>query len=154
MNEALEDAYQEFKRVEHLFYVSLKYTRTVDMMRHMVDRLISTLECGFLSILEHAKEQGKLDTIPNNKPLQAKLVNEQYPNDPTLKEYIQMYFFFGKLRRAPYTTREEFRRHVTMISTLDNNEIFELNIDVLGEYYHKLKEFLRYVRELAEGPDE
>ena len=32
MNENIHDAKQEMKRVDHLIYVSLKYTRTVDVM--------------------------------------------------------------------------------------------------------------------------
>ena len=31
---------EELKRVDHLVYVSLKYTRTVDVIRSIIDRLI------------------------------------------------------------------------------------------------------------------
>ena len=41
MKEALDNAKEELKRVDHLFYVSLKYTRTADMMRHLIERLIN-----------------------------------------------------------------------------------------------------------------
>ena len=39
MKEALDNAKEELKRVDHLFYVSLKYTRTADMMRHYPELL-------------------------------------------------------------------------------------------------------------------
>jgi hypothetical protein len=66
MEESLQDAITELKRVDHLFYVSLKYTRTVDMMKHMVERLISTFSFGIESILKHAKEEKKITEIPSN----------------------------------------------------------------------------------------
>ena len=44
MNEQLENTIEELKRVDHLFYVSLKYTRTVDMIKHVLERIISTHE--------------------------------------------------------------------------------------------------------------
>ena len=56
MEEAFEEAVKEIKRVDHLFYVSLKYTRTVDMMKHMLDRLISTFQHGIMVMLRKAKE--------------------------------------------------------------------------------------------------
>ncbi len=60
MEESLENAADELKRAEHLMYVSLKYTRTVDMIRHLVEKLISTFDYGVVSLLEYAKEKKKI----------------------------------------------------------------------------------------------
>ena len=47
MKESFDEAVQELKRVDHLFWVSLKYTRTVDVIKHVIDRLISCIGFGF-----------------------------------------------------------------------------------------------------------
>ena len=44
MDDALYDAEKELKRVDHLIYVSLKYTRTVDVFKNIIKRLISTID--------------------------------------------------------------------------------------------------------------
>src|SRR3989338_5650821 len=87
MEEALNNAVQELKRVDHLFYVSLKYTRTVDMMRHMIERLISTIDFGTESLLKHAKENKLIASIPSNAGLRSELVKKDYE---TTKNFIKL----------------------------------------------------------------
>lgn len=143
MEESLEDAKEEIKRVDHLFYVSLKYTRTVDMIRKMIERLISTVDCCMLSLLKHAERKKKTKEIPSNPVSKCELLKKLYP-DKT--KYLDMYLLFRKLMRMPYTKREEYRRHVTMISQVGDQTI-ETNIDTLDEDYIKTKDFLLFVQE-------
>ena len=145
MEESLEDAKEEIKRVDHLFYVSLKYTRTVDMVRTMVGRLISTFDCLILSLLKYAKKKKKIKEIPVSPISKCELLKKTY-KDLDIKEYIDMYILFRRLMREPYTKREEYRRHVTMISQVGNEKI-ETHIDILDEYYAKTKEFLLLVQD-------
>ena len=153
MKEALDNAKEELKRVDHLFYVSLKYTRTADMMKHLLERLISTFSFGIESLLKHAKEEKKVHEIPDNLGLRCNLLKEVFPDDE-LEDYINFYIKLRKIIRAEYTKREEFRRHVTMTSTLDNDEIVETNIDILKEHYDKAKKFVDFVERIVEGIEE
>ena len=50
MNTSLSDAVEEIKRVDHLVFVSLKYTRTVDVIKSVVDRIISALDFIFIAL--------------------------------------------------------------------------------------------------------
>jgi len=153
MKEALADATKELKRVDHLFYVSLKYTRTVDMMKHMVERLISTISYGIEALLKYAKEENKIDEIPSNLGLRSKLVMDTFQNEE-LNDYINFYSRLRKIIRAEYTKREEFRRHVTMTATIDNGEIVEVCIDSLKEDYEKAKKFIGFVKVIVYGEEE
>lgn len=153
MDESLEDAFKELKRVDHLYYVSLKYTRTVDMIKLMLDRLISTLSFGIESLLKHAKEQKKINEIPSNLGLRAKLVIDTF-QDEQLTDYMNFYLKLRKILRANYTKREEFRRHVTMTATIDNGELVEVNIDILKEHYDKAKDFVNFVKVIIHGEEE
>lgn len=143
MEEALEDAKEEIKRVDHLFYVSLKYTRTVDMMRNLIDRLISTFDCGMLSLLKYAQLQRKIKEIPASPLSKCELLSKIY-QDVNIQGFVDSYLLFRRLMRAPYTKREEYRRHVTMISQIDDKQI-ETNIDTLKEDYDKTIAFLQLV---------
>jgi hypothetical protein len=153
MKEALDNAKDELKRVDHLFYVSLKYTRTADMMRHMVERLINAFSFGIESLLKHAKEQKKIGEIPDNAAMRCKLFTKIF-TDEGLIAYIDLYLKLRKIIRADYSKREEYRRHVTMICTIDNGEIVEINIDILKEYYEAAKNFINYVERIVEGKEE
>ncbi len=153
MNEALENTIQELKRVDHLFYVSLKYTRTVDMIKHVLERIISTHECAFEALLHNAREKKVIDAIPTSSAMRTELLKKTYPNDSLIQSSIQLLTLLLKLRRAKYASREEFRRHVTMIATLDSNEVIEVKIDTVGEYYQKTKELVDYVHHTMEGKE-
>lgn len=148
MKEAFEQSVGELKRADHLFYVSLKYTRTVDVIKNVIGRLINCFEFGFESILRHAKENKKISSIPTNVGLKCELLKATFPNDALLIEYINFHFLLKKLMRSIYTKREEFRRHVTMIATIDNGEVIEVGIDILKEYYAKTREFVDYVKNI------
>ena len=144
MEESLQDAAEEIKRAEHLFYVSLKYTRTVDVIRSLLERLISTFDHGMLSLLKYAKEKKKIQEIPPTPSSRCELLEKVFSKDLEIKQHLEMYLLFRKLIRVPYTKREEYRRHVTMISQLETSK-FEVNIDTLEEYYNKTMDFLRLV---------
>ncbi|MAH01866.1 hypothetical protein CMO87_01375 [Candidatus Woesearchaeota archaeon] len=153
MKEALYNAGQELKRVDHLFYVSLKYTRTADMMRHMIERLISTFSFGIESLLKYAKEEKKIDEIPSNPMMRSKLLMETF-TDEEFASYMNLYLKLRKILKADYSRREEFRRHVTMTCTIDKGEVTEVNIDILKEHYETAKNFVNYVERIVEGKEE
>ncbi len=146
MKEAYDLAVQELKRVDHLFWVSLKYTRTVDVIKHVIDRIINCIGYGFESILKYAKDKKLITDIPDNAGLRCELLRKTFPDNLELIDYINFYILLRKLSKAEHTKKEEFRRHVAMIATIDKGEVIEISIDVLKEYYEKTKNFIRFVK--------
>ena len=153
MKEALDNARQELQRVDHLFYVSLKYTRTVDMMRHMIKRLINAFSFGVESLLKYAKEQKMIENVPSNPKISADLLMKTF-TDKEITEYMNLYLKLRKIIKVDYAKGEEYRRHVTMTCTIDNDKIIEINIDVLKEHYDAAKNFIAYVERVVEGKEE
>ncbi len=146
MKEAYDLAVQELKRVDHLFWVSLKYTRTVDVIKHVIDRIINCMGYGFESILKYAKDKKLITHIPDNAGLRCELLRKTFPDNAELIDYINFYTLLRKLSKAEHTKKEEFRRHVAMIATIDKGEVIEISIDVLKEYYEKTKNFIRFTK--------
>ncbi len=143
MEESLENATDELKRAEHLMYVSLKYTRTVDMIRHLVEKLISIFDYGVMSLLEYAKEKKKIKEYPPAHLSRCRLLEKTFKN-VNIDEYLTLYLFLRKLTKIPYTKREEYRRHVTMICQSEEGEI-KIDIDILEEYYAKTTDFIKLI---------
>jgi len=148
MKESFDDAIQELKRVDHLFWVSLKYTRTVDVIKHVIDRLINCIGLGLEALLKYAKEKKLVTKIPDNKGLRCDLVKKTFSDNPEVIENVNFYLKLRKLSKAQYTKREEFRRHVTMIATIDKGEIVNVDIDILKEYYDKARVFMTLVKKI------
>ena len=151
MEDAYEETLDEIKRAEHLYYVSLKYTRTVDVIRSCMERFINTYENGFKTLLLYAKKKKKIKEVPESAVLQIKELKEvTLFEDMKLEKYIELHARLRKLMRRPYTKREEFRRHVTMIVEVEDGHE-EINIDIIGEYYEKTFEFLKKLKEVVEN---
>jgi hypothetical protein len=156
MSEYLDEAKVELRRLDHIIYVSLKYTRTVDIIRNALKRLIDAFSLIIEGILEYNQEQKKIETIPPSPRAKADLVKELYQEDKKVQMYMSFYVFCRELIKAKYSKREEYRRHVTMIAELDNRTA-EIDIDVLEDNFdHITKDFIEYAEHLLgiEQPEE
>ena len=145
MEEAVTNAVEELKRVDHLIYVSLKYTRTVDVIRSIIKRLMDSYDAiidGFLIKLE---EENKIIDIPLAPMLKVNLVKENY-DDEEIKEGLDFYLYLRKLYRAEYTSSGEFRKKVMMSSKMDD-KIIETKMDTVLEFYEKTKVFMHHIRD-------
>ena len=142
----MHDAMEELKRAEHLLYVSLKYTRTVDVLKSLLLRLISGLDVTISCLLQRAKDKKRIKEIPPQITVRCELVKKLY-NDEKINEMLQFYLTLRKINKAEYKKSNEYRRHVTMTATTDDG-IIEVNLDIIKEYFHKTGEYVDYVDNL------
>ncbi len=143
MSELLEEAINELKRADHMIFVSLKYTRTVDVIKNIVERLISCYDATFDYLLDYLKETKKIDEIPEVRAKKLDVLREYFKNNVEFNDFIEFYLLMRRINKAEFTRRQEFRRHVTMTVILDS-VVIELNIDVIHEYYLKTKAFVDF----------
>lgn len=137
------DAIEELKRADHSIAVSLKYTRTVDVIKSIIERLINTMKFIFEAILEKAKEDEKIESILKLPRQKTEQLEQSYPEDEILKTYIDFYFSLRKILKSEFTRAREFRRHVTMTADLDEEQV-EITIDIITDYFNKVKDLLDY----------
>lgn len=149
-NEYLDDAKKEYSRADHLVYVSLKYTRTCDVIKHALERMINTIDFLFSALLEEYEKKEKIETIPIAPLLRAKLLKELLPEDEVIADMVALFLKFRKISKAEFTRSCEFRRHVTLTATLANDELVELNIDNVTEYLKNVKDLHEHVLKLIE----
>ena len=137
------EAREELKRVDHLIFVSLKYTRTVDVLKSVLKRLINCFECIINGALGEALEERKISTMPQAPIKKCSALRELYPGK--YDELIDFFLFLRKVYRAEYDKINEFRRHVAFIAHTDDEGNVEVNIDVVTEYYRKAQKILEEI---------
>lgn len=152
MPNTLKDAREEMKRADHLLYVSLKYTRTVDVIKSFLDRLINSIDAIINNLLDYALEKKVISEKPENLGLRGELAKRAF-KDQTISEMVDFGMWLKKINRAEYKRSREFRRHVTM-SAITDTGIVDINIDVVKEYYFKTKSYLEYAEKLIYGETE
>jgi hypothetical protein len=138
MDESLYYAKEELKRVDHLIFVSLKYTRTCDVMQSIIERLIECYNHVFEAFLKKLKQEKKISLIPKLPAQKTVLLREQYPQHVLLLKNIDFYQLLRRMKNADDISRcSEFRRNVTMIVHLDD-EVY----DSITQYYKDTQDFV------------
>jgi hypothetical protein len=145
MKEAITNAVEELKRVDHLIYVSLKYTRTVDVIRSVINRLIESYNAIIDGFLEQLEQENKIIDIPLAPLIRVKMIKENI-NDEILNEGLDFYIYLRKLYCAEYTSSGEFRKKVMMSSNVEG-QIIEIKMDTVLEFYQKTKIFIHHIND-------
>lgn len=145
MKDILKDAHEELKRVDHLVYVSLKYTRTVDVIQNILNRMVDAYAFMVDALIKKAEEDGQTFDEPQSAIERAELAQRLFKEDVAIQDNIELYLLLRKLLRAKGVEREnEYRRHVTMKTVIDGREEI-VNIDIITNYYLFQREFLDHL---------
>jgi hypothetical protein len=148
MKESLYEAKDELKRVDHQIYVSLKYTRTVDVLMNSLGRMIDAYNCLIDSLLKFVVEKKirREEFIPATPLERGEMVKELFSDD-IVQTNMELYFLLRKIHKSVPTKKEqEFRRHVTLRSIIDGKEV-HVDIDIATEYYNTIKAFYEWVEQ-------
>lgn len=148
MKESLDKARTELRRADHLIYVSLKYIRTVDVIRSIIKRLVAGFDFGVVSLLELAKHKKRIEEYPKNVALRCALAKKLYKDEEIIK-HIDFYIRLRKIIRAEYKKSTEYRRHVTMTALTDEG-LINVDIDQVEEFLKKAQDFVERVAEQIE----
>ncbi|MBT7903352.1 hypothetical protein HN587_05805 [Candidatus Woesearchaeota archaeon] len=145
MNEFYKKSRDELKRADHLIFVSLKYTRTVDVLKSIIERLINCVDFCFNALLTDLVEKGELREIPSAPVPKCKLVKELFADDEKVVQMVELFLLWRRISKAEYSKEFEFRRHVALTAFLKDEENVKVNIDVITEYFQKTKLFFGYL---------
>mgnify|MGYP001559675835 CR=1 FL=1 len=134
-----ESAKEELKRADHLIYVTLKYTRTADVIKNTIKRLISAFDFSIFDALKYLKAKKKLKDIPSLPKLRAELLHKLRPD---FRPDMCFYTLLKDINKAEYSKKEEYRKNVALLAHLSAKETVEVNVVKLMEFYRKTIEFV------------
>ena len=147
MLDEYREAIQELKRADHLVFVSLKYTRTVDIIKSIIERLLNAYDFSIEVLMRYAKENKEITEISAAPLVRAEQIKKLHPDDEKTKTYMDLYMLLRKISKAKFLRLREHRRHVTMIASLDEKDV-EVDIDIISEYFHKTNEFVEHIESI------
>ncbi len=139
LTDSFEDTISEFKRAEHSIYVSLKYTRTKDIIEGIFDRFISTFD-KLLDVLLIMK--GLEDYEPSKK---IELVKEYYKGDAVVDDLLKYFNFIKAIKRGKKYVRDQFRRHVKVVVEVAPNYVYVADVDSVVENYKMIHGFIEQI---------
>jgi len=137
----MEDIIQEKISADHLLYVSLKYTKTCDVIKNLLLRWRRMIETAVDKILWKAKAQKKISSIPESPVKKIEEIKKLFKKDSNFLEVIDFYEMLRKLEELRTERIGEFRKNVTLRIFFRGEEI-NVNLEKLKEYADKLEKFI------------
>lgn len=126
---------------DHLLYVSLKYTKTCDVIINLLLRWKMMIELGMDSLVEKAKKQKKWKPIPDAPRAKLIQLKNVYANDKLISETLQLYELFRDIEQLEKVRENEFRKGVNLKVTY-KGQIVNINLEKLKEYAATLERFI------------
>lgn len=141
----LEGIIKEKISADHLLYVSLKYTKTCDVIINLVLRWRVMLEESFNAILTKAKKQKIISSIPGSPIEKIEKVRQNFRKEEIITQVIEIYEMFRRIEELEKFCENEFRKNVTL-SVIYKGQKIELNIEKLKEYAKIFEDFINYLK--------
>lgn len=126
---------RDLNTIEHMLYVSCKFTRTTEMLRKVMETIVSTYE-NFFSIAYEVlvpKDHYTANTVHDK----IQLLNEMMIAKGVAVD-LSDYFILKRLLISDYDSIGEYRKNLCMVSYLDGEE-YILNLAKLLEFFENLK---------------
>lgn len=141
----MEDIIQEKISADHLLYVSLKYTKTCDVIMNLLLRWRKMIDICIIHILNSAKKAGKLKEVPDNAIGRINEIKKVLKKDQIALNTIDFFMMLRKIESLKIERIGEFRKNVNLQVTFRGKEI-NINLEKLKEYAEMLEHFVEITK--------
>jgi hypothetical protein len=141
----IEEIIKDKTSADHLLYVSLKYTKTGDVILNLLSRWKNLLEISFDFLIAQKIEAGKIPEEPNSPKQRIEFIKKYFRTKLEIQEIVSLYIFFKRVPDLPKTRVGEFRKNVALNVKLPN-EVVVVNLEKLSEYSDKVDKFINLVK--------
>lgn len=137
----METIIKEKISADHLLYVSLKYTKTCDVIINLLLRWKIMIEMGMNRLVEKAKKQKKWKPIPNAPRAKLIQLKQLYAGNKDISETLNLYDLFRDIEQLEKVRENEFRKGVNLKVNY-SGQVININLDKLKEYAAILERFI------------
>ena len=137
----MEEIIKEKISADHLLYVSLKYTKTCDVILNLILRWRNMIETAIDEILKHAKKRKKISSISSNPVGRIEQIRKLFKKNKEFLKVIDMYEMFRKIKELKKERIGEFRKNVNLRVFYKGKEI-NINLEQLKIYADMLEKFI------------
>lgn len=133
--EHLRELQRHLNSIEHMIYVSCKFTRTTEMLRRVMETIVSGYEQFFSIAYKMMVENTQ--TAPNTIHDKINFLSESLMSRGISVD-LSDYFLLKRLLISDFDSIGEYRKNLCMVSYIDGEE-YVINMSKLLEFYETLK---------------
>ena len=141
----MEEIIKEKISADHLLYVSLKYTKTCDVIINLLSRWKNMINKGMDRLVEKAKKEKKWKPIPDAPRARLIQLKKLYVNNKEISAALELYELFRDMDKLEKIRENEFRKGVNLkVNYLGN--IININLIQLKDYAQILERFISQIK--------
>jgi len=141
----MEEIIKEKISADHLLYVSLKYTKTCDVIINLLSRWKNMIERGMDRLVEKSKKEKKWKPVPDAPRAKLIQLKKIYLNVPEVTQTLELYELFRDLEKLEKIRENEFRRGVNL-KVIYKGETVNIDLNMLKEYAAILEKFISFIK--------
>ncbi|MEM4648162.1 MAG: hypothetical protein QXO12_02560 [Candidatus Pacearchaeota archaeon] len=138
---------KEKRRAQHLFYTSLKYTKTSDIIINLMKRWAATIDETIDACLIHAKKKKIINQIPETP--KAKIIQLQKilknKND-IVKKMFELYEIFKNINEYEIISEHEFRKNI-ILNLIKDGKSISIDLAKLEEWEKIFENYIKIVED-------
>lgn len=139
----IDEVIKEKISADHLLYVSLKYTKTCDVILNLISRWKIMVDTSFDFLIKKSGKSWKpVSEAPRAKFLQLRKI---YVNIPEVAETLELYEFFRDMESLEKSRENEFRKGVNLKVNY-KDKVVNINLEQLAIYSQILERFISYLK--------
>ncbi|MEI6058229.1 MAG: hypothetical protein WCP89_00490 [archaeon] len=143
----IEEIIKEKISADHLLYVSLKYTKTCDVILNLLARWKSMIELSFNALIAKGIKEKKIPGMPGSPKERIEFMKKYFKKQEAVQEIIPVYIFFKRVPDLNKTREGEFRKNVNL-KILEPNKTTDINLEKLAEYSGVVERFISEVKQI------
>lgn len=125
---------RDLNTLEHMIYVSCKFTKTTEMLQKVMEQMVTTYEHFFgIAYQVLLNEDSTISDMPNKIQFLSQVIVER-----GIVADLSEYYLLKKLLISDYETVGEYRRNLSIIAFLDGEE-YVITIPKLLDFYENIK---------------
>ena len=137
----MEEIIQEKISADHLLYVSLKYTKTCDVIINLLLRWREMIIISIEKILKKLKKKKRISSIPKSPIEKIEVIKKIFKKDENILDTIEFYEMLRKLDELRMERIGEFRKNVNLRIFYRGKEI-NIDLEQLKVYAEMLEKFI------------
>ncbi|MEM1535004.1 MAG: hypothetical protein QW199_02075 [Candidatus Pacearchaeota archaeon] len=135
---------REKREEQHLFYTSLKYTKTGELMVSVIKKMVEVVALSLQIALEHAKKKKLIKVVPKTPLEQLELAKKIFKKEKAIIDFLGFYETMRNIDKYKKVTESEFRKGLTM-KIFVNNEVITLDMTKFSEVQNKFENFMKAI---------
>jgi len=143
----IEEIIKEKTSADHLLYVSLKYTKTCDVILNLIARWKSLVELSFDALLNNLHEDKKIPYMPESPKQRIEFMKTYFKKSIEIQNVVPLYIFFKRIPELEKTRSGEFRKNVNL-KIMESNKTTDINMEKLTEYADVVEKFMTEVKKV------